>query len=187
MTDKQQFIKAVTVLIDTREQNCQHITDSLTSLGVKYERRKLDIGDSSFTMPDRDFSLSCVVERKADVDEIYGNIMEKCGAYMNRLEKELDAGCRAVTQFVLLIEGVGSMTELRDYVVPEWAMKMSPDRKLAEIGKPCYDRLRAWQGANRYNFRIECIKDKSQSAARMLEEFYYYWHNYKALIAPRRK
>ena len=187
MTDKQQFLKAVTVLIDTREQNCQHITDALTALNVKHERRKLDIGDYSFIVPERDFTLSCVIEKKADPDELYGNLMEKSGVCMNRLEKEIEAGCLTVTQFVLLIEGIGSMSELKDYILPAYKMKMSPERQVADIGKTCYERLKSWQSANRYNFRVECVKDKGQTAIRMIEEFYYYWRNYKALIAPRRK
>lgn len=186
MSEKQKFIKAVTILIDTREKECDHITDALDSMGVKHDRRKLDIGDYSFAVQDRDFSLSCAVEKKSGPDEVYTNIMERFGPNMNRLEKELKAGCRGVNQFVLLIEGVGSMAELKEYVVPDWVMKMSPQRKLAAIGKPCYERLRAWQSANRYNFRVECVPDKAQTAAKLLEEFYYYWHNYKALIAPRR-
>lgn len=186
MSEKQKFIKAVTVLIDTREKECDHITSALDSMGVKYDRTKLDVGDYSFAVQDKGFSLSCVIERKAGPDELYGNIIEQCGRNMNRLEKELEAGCKGVNQFVLLIENISSMAELKNYIVPDWAMKMSPQRKLAAIGKPCYERLRSWQSANRYNFRVECVPDKAQTAAKLLEEFYYYWHNYKALIAPRR-
>jgi len=102
------------------------------------------------------------------------------------LEKELEAGSRTMNQFTLLIEGVGSMEALREYVVPDWKMKMNPQRVVADIGKHCYAALRAWQASNRYGVRVEFVEIRERSAAKILEEFYYYYHNYKALIAPRR-
>ena len=91
-----------------------------------------------------------------------------------------------MNQFTLLMEGVGSMEALRDYVVPDWKMKMSPQRAVADIGKRCYSALRAWQPSNRYGIRVKFVENREQTAVKILEEFYYYYHNYKALIAPRR-
>ena len=73
--DKKTFLKTVTILYDTREQKNQHILSALGDMGVMTEQRKLDYGDYSFTADGSDFSLSCVVERKANVDELYNNIM----------------------------------------------------------------------------------------------------------------
>jgi ERCC4-type nuclease len=184
MSEKSDFLKAVTILIDTRENQCGHILSALDSLGVKYERRKLDIGDISFCLPTKDFSLSCVIERKASPDEIYSNITEK--SKDNRLEKELQAASKNVNQMILLVEGVGSLDELKSHSVPDEEMKKCPERVRQDIGTLCYAALKAWQCANRYNFRIECVKDKDKTAGRALEEFYYYYHNYKELIAPRK-
>lgn len=187
VNDKTAFIKAVTVLADSREKENAHILKAFSDMKVKVEQRKLDIGDYSFALPGRDFSLSCAVERKANPEEIYGNIMERMPGHTNRLEKELLAGSRCLTQMTLLIEGVDSMDALRGYVIPEWKMKMTPQRVNAEIGQTCYSALRAWQLGNRYNFRVECVGDKANVAAKILEEFYYFFHNFKDSIAPRRK
>lgn len=184
---KADFCRAITVLIDSREKDIAHIAGGLDAMGIAYERTKLDIGDLSFRTDARDFALSCAVERKAGPDELYGNMMEKVRpGQMNRLEKELDAGSRMLNQFVLLVEGVGGWEALRDYVVPDWQMKACPQRVVSEVGKTCYARLRAWQAANRYRFRVEFVEDRADTARRVVEEFYYYYRNYRALIAPRR-
>lgn len=187
MNEKQAFCKAVTIIADSREKENGHILDALRTLGIRHESRKLDIGDYSFCINGRDFATACVVERKSGAEEIYANLMEKAnGDRANRLEKELDAGNKLLNQFTMLIETVESIDALRAYTVPAWKMKASPQRIKADIGETCYASLRAWQAANRHNFRIEFVKNKEKVAARMLEEFYYYHHNYKKLIAPRR-
>lgn len=187
MKNRQDFYKAVIIFTDSREQENAHILAALDGLGVKHEARKLDIGDYSFAIDGRDFSTSCAIERKAGPEEIYSNLTEQAGGTkVNRLEKELDAGHRLLNQFTMIIEGVGTMDELRAFTVPDWKMKASPHRVKADIGATCYAALRTWQAANRYNFRVEFVKDKAQVADRLLEELYIYYHNYRKLIAPRR-
>ena len=100
--DKKTFLKTVTILHDTREQKNAHIIEALDKLGVKHEERKLDYGDYSFTADGRDFSMSCVVERKANVDEIYNNVTSDRG----RIEKELYSAAQLAKQLTLFIEGV---------------------------------------------------------------------------------
>lgn len=189
--DKQDFLRRVTVFCDTREKDCGHVEEGLKRLGARIEQRKLNIGDYSFAaqLPGGpvDFSASIAVERKSGVEELYSNIMEKpVKGNVSRFEKELDAAHRQLNQFVLLIEEVGGMEEIKAYVTPEWRMKMSPKRIQDETGKLCYFRLRAWQAANRYNLRVECVADKANTARVLVETFYYYYRNYRALIAPRR-
>lgn len=179
--DKKQFLKTVTVLYDTREQQNAHILCALAEIGVPTERRKLDYGDYSFVTDGRDFSLSCVIERKANVDELYANIMSDRG----RLEKEFYAAAQLAKSFTLLIEGVGAWEELKAYAVPDWAMKRNPERKVAAVGAPVYSTLRAWTSRDRYGAAVEFVKNREQSAARMLEVFYYYWRSYKEMTAAR--
>ena len=94
MIDKKSFLKIVTVLYDTREQRNEHILSGLNALGVRAERQKLDYGDYSFRTSTKDFSMSCVIERKANVDELYQNTMYD----PERIEKEFRAG----TEFPVL-------------------------------------------------------------------------------------
>ena len=185
-SEKSRFMKAVTVLCDTREQKNAHILAKLDEYGVKHETVKLDAGDYSFSIAGRDFSRCCVVERKADVDELYGNIMEGGARKGERIEKELQAARMNGTQLVMLIENCADWTALRDYTLPEWKMKMSEKRVVSDIGKLVYPRLKSWQPTNRYNLRVEFSADESESAAKMLEEFYYWYRNYKELVAARR-
>lgn len=192
-SEKQSFLKAVKVLIDTRERKNNHITDSLDELKIPYEQRKLDYGDYSFEIAGRDFSSLCVVERKADVLELYGNVTEhrtdSKGRWIEvgeRIQKELDAANRNGAQLVMLIENCGSPSELKDYTLKPYEKSMCKDLKTNDIGKAVYYKLKSWQTSNRYNFRIEFNKNLELSAAMILEEFYYWYRNYKESISGRR-
>lgn len=180
--DKKTFLKNITVLHDTREQENHHIISAFEQMGVAHEVHKLDYGDYSFIIDGRDFSMSCVIERKANADELYHNIMKD----RQRFENELEAGCKLSNQFTLLLEGCGSLTELKEIRVPDRDM-VKYNRKVQDIGAHCYATLRSWEGGNRYQFRTLFVKDKQHTAAMMLEEFYYYWRNYKLMTAGRRE
>ncbi len=180
--DRRSFNKAVTVLYDTREQKNSHILNALEEMGIRTEQRKLDYGDYSFTAGGRDFSLSCVVERKANVDEIYGNIIHD----RSRIEKEFYCGAQLAKQFTLLLENVASWDALRVYTVPEWQMSREPQRKQRRIGEVVYTTLRAWTVNDRYSTSVEFVADKAQTAEKMLEIFYYYWRSYKEMTGVRK-
>lgn len=180
--NKRDFMKAVTVIHDTREQKNGHIIATLSDMGIMTEQRKLDFGDYSFTAEGRDFSLSCVIERKANVDEIYNNIMHD----RERLEKELKAAMCLSRDFTLLIENISSWEALKLYGVPERNIMKHPERKVQTIGAHVYAVLKEWKPANGYNFNVEFVEDNKKTAAKMLEIFYYYWYNFKTLTAARR-
>lgn len=180
--EKQDFMKKVTVLIDTREQVNQHITAKLDEYGIPYESRKLDYGDYSFIADGSDFSKSCVIERKANVDEIYNNVVQDRG----RIEKEMYAASNQAKELIMILENIGSWDELKAFKVPDWQMQRDSQRKVTDIGKVVYATLRSWTRGNRYKFSVEFSADKNMTAAKMLELFYYFWHNYKEQTAARR-
>lgn len=180
MADKKAFLKNVCILIDTREQKNAHITKRLDQLGVKYESRKLDYGDYSFTVAGHDFSMSCVVERKASVDELYGNIMHDRG----RIEKELYAASLLAKQVTVLIENCAGWEKLKAFTLPKY--KQYEGRKVYDIGRYVHATLKAWKSGNRYAFDVE-FSDSAHSADAILEVFYYYWHSYHELTAARRR
>lgn len=180
--EKQDFMKKVIVLIDTREQVNQHITAKLDEYGISYESRKLDYGDYSFIADGSDFSKSCVIERKANVDEIYNNVVQDRG----RIEKEMYAASNQAKELTMIIESVGGWDQLKNYVVPEWQMQANSQRKKSDIGKVVYSTLRAWERGNRYNFKVEFSEKKENTAAKMLELFFYFWRNYKEQTSARR-
>lgn len=181
-TDKQKFYKGVCVIIDTREQENKHILQALEGSNISYEIRKLDIGDYSFTFGGRDFSLSCAAERKASVDELYGNFIHDRG----RIEKEMYAASQILNEFTIFIENVGSLDELKQYKLSDRIMQ-AQHRQVADIGKAVYATLQSWKRRNRYNFDVEFCRNKSDTADKMLEAFYWHWRNYKELTVPRRK
>ena len=73
MNNKERFLKNVTIICDTREQQNGHITAAFDKLKVNYISAKLPYGDYSFKVGEYDFSLLYAVERKGCVDELWGN------------------------------------------------------------------------------------------------------------------
>lgn len=105
-TDKEikDLLSSIVVLIDTREQKYQHITNYLENKGVKYERKKLDYGDYGVYLPKneqygimRDIQFPIFIERKNSIDELALTIRER-----TRFENELIRSQNS--NFLLLIE-----------------------------------------------------------------------------------
>lgn len=180
-TEKKDFMKKVTILIDTREQKNSHIITIFDNLGIMHESRKLDYGDYSFMVEGRDFSRSCVIERKANIDELYGNLTRD----RERIEKEFDTISKNANQCTLLLENCSGWTHLQGYEVPE--LKADKEgRKVRNIGATVYSTLQSWRCGNRYSFDVEFSPDTNHTALKMLTAFFWYYHNYKKLTAPRR-
>lgn len=179
--EKKDFLKKVMVLIDTREQKNQHIAEALKALGIMFESRKLDYGDYSFIVEGKDFSRSCVVERKAKIDELYGNVTTD----RERIEKELDTISRNAVQCTLILENCKGWEHLKTFEISA-AGADKQGRKVRNIGATVYATLQSWRCGNRYSFDVEFVPDEKQTAAKMLELFYWYWHNYKKQTAPRK-
>lgn len=178
--EKKDFMKKVTIITDTREQKNGHIISAFESLGVMHEAQKLDFGDYSFKIDGKDFCGVCVIERKANIDEVYGNVSADC----ERIEKELDTISKNAKQCTFLIENVEDWEGLKSFTLTADDMKNN-ERKVVNIGETCYSTLQAWKCGNRYNFTVEFVPDTTKTAAKILEIFYWYYHNYKKLTAPR--
>ena len=179
MKEKEKFIQKATIITDSREQKNDHILSAFDGLGVKHEERKLHFGDYSFICGDDDFTLSCIIERKANINEVWGNIT----ADRVRFEKEI-AGIHALTgSAVLLLENCPSREYLRGYQVPKWEMQ-AYKRKVSDIGIRIDSTLRAWEAANRYRLQVHCISKQTETAAEILNIFYYFWKNFCELKKP---
>lgn len=187
--DKKTFLKNVTIICDTREQKNSHILSRLDEMGIAYKHESLDFGDYSFVVAEkvkdgtktRNFTQSCLIERKANVNELYGNLTID----RERIEKEFLCGSSLSNEFTLLIEGVSNFDELYEYELPEWQMK-NFNRKVKNIGFYCYETIQSWQSGSKYKFRTIFSKDKEETAVKILECFYWYWRNYKKMTAGRR-
>ena len=89
----EELISSMTILVDTREQKNNHITDYFDRKKINYKRKALNYGDYSFMIPaneklsiprDLYFNNSCVIERKGSLEEISGNLTNG----RDRFEKE---------------------------------------------------------------------------------------------------
>lgn len=128
MSDKEKFCKEVTVICDTREQENKHILSYLDI--IKHENKKLDFGDYSFRIADKDFSMQCVVERKANINELWGNISHE----RERFEKEINAMSCITRSPNLIIECCPDCDFLMNFKVNQYIMQVQ-NRKVEDIGK----------------------------------------------------
>lgn len=104
--EKDELLKSMVYLVDTREKSNSHITDWFDRKGIKWKTRALKQGDYSFMIPandklgiphDLDFSNKIIVERKGSLEELSTNLTKE----RDRLEKEF---ALAPEKKVLIIE-----------------------------------------------------------------------------------
>lgn len=157
-----QLLKSLTVIVDTREKENQHITYYLDQKKIPYITQALSYGDYSYMLPScaelgiqrhMYFTHSIVVERKASLEELSGNLSK----YRDRFENEfLRAGNCNMT---LLVER-GSLTDIFN---SKYNTKLSNKAFLAS--------LMAWQ--QRYNIKLEFVH-MQHTGALIYSKFYYH-------------
>lgn len=105
--EKEEILSSMKIIVDTREQKTEHITSYFDKANIDYIIKKLDYGDYSFYIPaneslsiprDMYFDKEIIVERKASLEELSGNLVASDRA---RFEKELSL---APKNKVLLVE-----------------------------------------------------------------------------------
>ena len=109
----------LTICVDSREQSNQHIIDFFDKKKIPYVVEKLPFGDysckikaGSFEGQERDiyFTNDFVVERKANIDEICGNLKEDAA----RLKKELAHLNKYNIEFYIFLEDENYELNLRN-------------------------------------------------------------------------
>lgn len=94
------------IIIDTREKQIDHILKAFEKNNISYERRALPIGDYIVEGPNGHVP-NVVIERKASIDEIIGNLLDRATRDENgnnRFIRELLRAKKANKKFILLIE-----------------------------------------------------------------------------------
>ena len=94
------------IIIDTREKQIDHIEKAFKKNNIDYIRRTLPIGDYIIEGPNG-YVPNVVIERKASIDELVGNLLDKATVDENgnnRFTRELIRAKRANKKFILLIE-----------------------------------------------------------------------------------
>jgi ERCC4-type nuclease len=117
--EEKQILKSMTILVDTRENANNHITDYFDKKKVKYKNKKLDYGDYSFMLPENKelgilkpifFDNEIVVERKNSLTELSGNLTKDRTRFEQELIKKNGA------KFHLMVEdGSWEMIENQKY------------------------------------------------------------------------
>ena len=171
-------LKAMAILVDTREQVWGHVERALSDLKCPVERGKLDQGDYTALVPlsalegwsqergkgpgDREGSgpwLSLadevVVERKANLDELAGNLT----VGRQRLEAEFHRA-KALGIKVFLVVEDASWTDIWSH---NYRSRLSPESLAAT--------LLSWQA--RYNLSI--VFCRPRETGRIIYGILYYW------------
>lgn len=98
----------VVIIVDTREQQNQHILDYFNEINAKYINKKLDAGDYSIKLTaredmqiNRDMYFPISIEKKNSVDELAASIKDR-----HRFEAEFIRAKGSGTKMHLLVEDV---------------------------------------------------------------------------------
>lgn len=182
MTDKERFLKNLTVVIDTRERENEHIRNALDAWGIPYETRKLDVGDYAYIYNGKDFTALFAVERKANINELWQNITGD----RQRFEKEISSMHSMWGGATLILEECESRYALKNYSLDDTTMERQ-GRKVRAIGSMIDSTLQAWAMPNRYNLHVEYARHKGDTAGLLLGCFFYHYQNYHNMVKPLKK
>ena len=154
--------KSMVILVDSREKSNAHILDYFRKQHVAYEETKLDYGDYSFYIPsgaageDIYFHRDIVIERKASLEELSGNLAQQ----RERFEKEFLRAGNDQAKIYLMIEAPGGYS---DIVAHKYRTEFSPASYMAS--------LKTWE--HRFNANVQFI-DRQFSGYYILSTFTYY-------------
>ena len=156
------LVKSLVILIDTREQVNEHITNVYDKRNIPYKKRALKYGDYSFMIPanealniprDLYYDNEIVVERKASLEELSGNLTQDRG----RFEKELSLAPKTK---VLLVEDAS----YEDIAAGKYSTEYNRKSFLGSLHTYWF----------RYNIPVFFMSDKKYSALFIRNYFEYY-------------
>lgn len=159
-----ELLNRITILVDTREQQNQHILEYFDSKKIPYESMKLGIADYSVKLPGcpelgivKDIHLPIVIERKNSVDELVQTIKER-----TRFENELIRSQKF--RFLLMVEDSNGYENI---LRGNYRSKYEPKAFLAT--------MKSFE--TRYGFSTIFIPKRSIGNF-LYYEFYYYARNF---------
>jgi len=157
-----QLLKSLTIIVDTREKENEHITGYFKQKKIPYMKQALSYGDYSYMLPmclefgihrDMYFHNDIAIERKSDLEELSGNLAQ----HRERFENEfLRAGKCDMT---LLIEQ-GSYSDILNH---KYRTQLSEKAFVAS--------LMAWE--HRYNIKTTFVH-MIHSGIYIHSKFYYH-------------
>lgn len=160
--DIKKLAKQMIVLVDSREKKNAHVLDYLKKQNIAYRVEKLDYGDYSFMIPasaagkDIYFHRDCVIERKASLEELSGNLAQE----RERFEKEFLKAGNDGAKIYLMIESPGGYS---DIIGHKYRTKFTPAAYMAS--------LKTWE--SRFGCNVQFI-DKQYSGYYIISTFQYF-------------
>ena len=104
------------ILVDSREQKCEHVTAAFDNLGIRYDRTKLYVGD--YSLP---YNQSVCVDRKAGLQEVYSNVIQQHDRFRREVCRAMNAGIHLI---VLVedpwIEELDQVAEWKNNRITHW-------------------------------------------------------------------
>lgn len=169
-SEMKELLSTITIIVDTRENQWNHIEDYFTKKKINYKINKLEFGDYSFMIPanhelciprDIYFTEKIVIERKADLIELIGNLCEDGGS---RLESEFIRSRGA--KFYLMIENDSYLKAVmgKYEISPGKVSKYKPQSLIARVMSFAFE----------YDLNVEWGIDPIASGNFILQTFRYY-------------
>lgn len=112
--DIKKLTKQMVILTDSREKKNAHILEYFQKQGIPYQVCKLEYGDYSFMVPagaaggDIYFHRDIVIERKASLEELSGNLAQERERFEKEFLKAGNDGCKVY----LMVEAPGGYTDV---------------------------------------------------------------------------
>lgn len=141
-----ELTKSMIILVDSREKKNSHVLDYFTKNGVAYQVTKLDYGDYSFMIPaaaageDIYFHRDIVIERKASLEELSGNLAQERERFEKEFLKAGNDGCKVY----LMVEAPGGYS---DIIAHKYRTGFAPAAFMAS--------LKTWE--SRFNTNVQFI------------------------------
>ena len=137
-------IKTMRIVIDTREKKNEHIKTALQERNCLFSAHKLDYGDYTCEYDTAEkngiiFDDKVVIERKANLNELAGNITKERARFDREFQRATEAGAKVF----LMIEG-GSYDDIKKHF---YRSQMPPSAYL--------NTLFSWQ--QKYNITISFV------------------------------
>lgn len=154
--------KSMIILVDSREKKNSHILGYFDKQGISYQIGVLEYGDYSFMIPasaaDQDiyFHRDIVIERKASLEELSGNLAQE----RERFEKEFLKAGNDRAKVYLMVEAPGGYS---DIIAHRYSTEFTPAAYMAS--------LKTWE--SRFGCNVQFI-DSQYSGYYIYSTFSYF-------------
>ena len=149
------------IVCDTREQKDTHITEWFEQNGIRTVRSKLYVGDYALLN-----DQSVCIDRKAGLQEVYGNIVQQHDRFKAELIRARDANIKIL--FLVEQPEIMRLADVADWHNPRFAIWVKRGRK-GWPPMPSVSLMKAMKSiSEKYGAEWEFC-DKTQTARRIVE------------------